>query len=109
MSLTEVARAIFYTDQTSGACAGMCACDRVRSNGEDWTNATSIKLSRHKLQDCLTLIWVGFLGVHFEVGEGVNYWVLPNIWRLAGVRYNKFCKFYRHSDDISVMSEASRF
>ena len=72
MSLTEVARAIFYTDQTSGACAGMCPCDRVRSNGEDWTNATSIKLSRHKLQDCLTLIWVGFLGVHFEVGEGVK-------------------------------------
>ena len=41
-----MARAIFYTNQTSGACAGMCACDRVRSNGEDWTNATSIKLSR---------------------------------------------------------------
>ena len=26
---TEVARAIFYTHQTSGACTGVCSCDRT--------------------------------------------------------------------------------
>ena len=29
MWLKEVARAIFYMHQTSGACAGECACDRT--------------------------------------------------------------------------------
>ena len=29
MPQTQVARGIFYTHKTSGACAGVCACDRT--------------------------------------------------------------------------------
>ena len=28
-NVSKVARAIFYTHQTSGACAGVCACNRT--------------------------------------------------------------------------------
>ena len=38
-----MAHAIFYMHQTSGACAGMRACDRMHQNGEDWFHESLAK------------------------------------------------------------------
>ena len=83
-----MARAIFYTHQTSGVCAGMCACDRTHQieKTEIWV----AHLKKHMLQFLLhfsILTKNADTRTHLYLVSNYLHWV----WRLT----NKYFCFLK--------------
>ena len=79
LSLAEVARAVFYTHQTSDACADVCACNRTHQMYDNIIKC--LKRNKAKMKTSIVLhIFPHFKLVHSSISCRIFCMLLPNLF-----------------------------